>query len=243
MLLDFDFTRQLATTEFVFDTVLAFTMAALASTIRAAAVPPDDAVLAAKVREYLDTAYPDLASLAGPSRLTKRTLAEDIAHWESREADARASLAAAEAALPGAIEAARKALLDVLERAKQLTLERFELSDAIASLFSELDSSVPRPDDDVEGETSRERVPTLLEKVEVIHGNIAKAEAALAWSSVLERVLKQRLVLGHGGADSLVMQCWIRRTTTPLHLQLCPASESWRLQWRIWSARSLQAWR
>lgn len=169
-------------------------MAALASTIRAAAAPLDDAVLAAKVREYMDTAYPDLASLSAASKLTNRTLAEDVVYWETREAEARASLAAAEAALPEAISKARHALLDILERAKQLTLERYELSDGIANLFAELDSSAPRPDEDAEADGARERVPTLLERVDVIHGNIARAEAALAWCSVLERLLKQRWV-------------------------------------------------
>lgn len=162
-------------------------MAAVASTIRAAAAPPDDGVLETSVREYMDTTYPDLASLAGPSRHTKRTLNDDIAYWEGRRDDARTALEAAEKALPEAVERAREALLRVLEQAKQLTLERYQLSDNIASLFAELDSSAPREEGD-----SRERVSTLIERIEVIHGNIARAEAALAWSSVLERVFKQR---------------------------------------------------
>lgn len=167
-------------------------MAELAHTIRATAKRPSQAAVDANVRAYLDSTYPDLASLAGPSKATGRTLDEDIAYWGAQEADARAKLEAAEAALPGAIEGARTALSGVLERAQALTLERYRLSDEVARLLSELDSSLPGPDEEEDRERRGRREPTLLERVEAIHASIARSRAALAWASVLERVLVQR---------------------------------------------------
>lgn len=165
-------------------------MAELAATIRATSKRSSQAAIDANVRAYLDATYPDLASLAGPSRSTGRTLDEDVAYWVAQEADALAKLEAAEAALPGAIEGARRVLSGVLERAQALTLERYRLSDEVGRLMSELDSSAPRIDE--EEEEGGRREATLLERVEGIHASIARSKAALAWASVLERVLVQR---------------------------------------------------
>lgn len=175
------------------------TMAELASTIRETSKRPSQEAVEANVRAYLNATYPDLASLAGPSKSTGRTLNEDVAYWFAQEADARAKLQAAESALPGTIEGARTALSRVLDRAQALTLERYRLSDEVGKLMAELDSAVRFDDDDDEmreAEGGRggkgRREATLLERVEAIHASIARSKAALAWASVLERVLVQR---------------------------------------------------
>ncbi|CAK9780171.1 hypothetical protein CC85DRAFT_270800 [Cutaneotrichosporon oleaginosum] len=161
-------------------------MADLAAAIRGAATRPSKAAVDTEVRAYLDRTYSNLSSLAGPSKLG-RTLSQDVEYWRAQEADATAKLEAAEAALPGAIDAAKDALNRVLERAQALTLERYSLSDEVGRLMSELDSSVIIDDEETE-----RRGPTLLERVEAIHAVIARSRAALAWASVLERVLVQR---------------------------------------------------
>lgn len=132
-----------------------------------------------------------------------RTLDEDIAYWEERGEETRASLEAAQAELPGAVAAARAALSGVLQRAQDLSLRRYELSDAIGALLAELDSS-RAPDDgattDGDGDgwgfdnasTKSKRGPTFLEQVEGTHAELARARAALAWARVLERTLEQR---------------------------------------------------
>ncbi len=162
-------------------------MADLAAAIRGAAARPSQAAVDTEVRTYLDRTYPDLASLAGPSKLG-RTLTQDVEYWRAQEADAAAKLAAAESALPGAIENARDALNSVLARAQALTLELYSLSDEVGRLMSDLDSSVVFGDDEPGGK----REATLLERVEAIHAAIARSRAALAWASVLERILVQR---------------------------------------------------
>ncbi|GMK56795.1 hypothetical protein CspeluHIS016_0306350 [Cutaneotrichosporon spelunceum] len=162
------------------------TMAELAATIRASVGRPTQAQIDAQVKAYLDRTYPSLASLGGPSKLG-RTLTQDVEYWRAQEADARAKLEEAEAALPSAIENARVKLSSVLERAQALTLERYSLSDDVGRLMSELDSSVVI-DEDHPGK----REATLLERVEEIHASIARSRAALAWASVLERILLQR---------------------------------------------------
>jgi glutathione S-transferase len=187
-------------------------MAAVATNIRALSVGVDERALAAQVRQYLDTTYPDLASLSpaagsstkraswNSSGKSRRSLEDDIAHWRTQESEARSRLDAAEKALPGAIEAATAALTAVLDRAQSVSLERYALSDAVAVLLAELSSSAPRPEiddeDDIWGEEeakeSGARVKTLLEKVEDVHAALARSQAALAWSSVLERILKMR---------------------------------------------------
>lgn len=165
-------------------------MADLAASIRGAAVRPSQAAVDTEVRTYLDRMYPDLSALAGPSKLG-RTLTQDVDYWRAQEADATAKLDAAEAALPGAIDNARDALNRVLDRAQALTLERYSLSDEVGRLMSELDSSVI-PEEEAEEGRREKREPTLLERVEAIHAAIARSRAALAWASVLERILVQR---------------------------------------------------
>lgn len=165
-------------------------MTALAQEIHSLSEPLDERAVAAEVRAYLDATYPDLASLAGPSRKKRRTLDEDIEYWTKKEEDARQKLTETQDALPGAIAAATDALTSILDRAQKLSLERYALSDAVAGLLAELDSSAPRPDEE-EG-TPRERTRTLLEQVEDTHKALARAQAALAWSSVLQRILKMR---------------------------------------------------
>jgi hypothetical protein len=183
-------------------------MAALSEEIRALARPVDDRAIAEQVRLYLDTTYPDLAALtgipsssstAGPSHQTRRgpprrTLDEDIEYWKKKETDARERRDAIQAALPGAIAEASAALEDVLSRAQQLSLQRYALSDSIGTLLSELSSSAPRPDDGdgEEGAGPQSRAQTLLEDLEEKHAALARSQAALAWASVLERILKQR---------------------------------------------------
>jgi hypothetical protein len=76
----------------------------------------------------------------------------------------------------------------VLSRAQALTLERYSLSDEVGRLMADLDSSVVFGDDEPGGK----REATLLERVEAIHAAIARSRAALAWASVLERILIQR---------------------------------------------------
>ncbi|BEI99788.1 hypothetical protein CcaverHIS631_0408310 [Cutaneotrichosporon cavernicola] len=163
-------------------------MTDLAAAIRSAATRSTQDQVDAQVTAYLDTHYPDLASLAslaGPSKLG-RTLSQDAEYWRGHEADAHAKLKVAEAALPSAIENAQSKLNSVLNRAQVLTLERYSLSDEVGRLMSELDSSVILDD----GPTKRD--PTLLERVEDIHASIARSRATLAWASVLQRILLQR---------------------------------------------------
>jgi hypothetical protein len=183
-------------------------MATLVSDIRSLSAPVDSAAVAAQVRAYLDKTYPDLASLNPSSKSkraswsTRRTLDEDIVHWEKSEADSRARLAEAEAALPGAIAAAEAALGEILDRAQRVSLQRYALSDAVTALLAELSSTAPQAeafedDEDIWGgdeerKTPAQRAQTLLEKVEATHAALARSEAALAWGSVLERILNMR---------------------------------------------------
>jgi len=188
-------------------------MAALASEIRALSAGVDERAVAAQVRAYLDATYPDLASLNPSSSKraswnnssagAKRSLAQDIEYWTTKEADARAALAAAEAELPAAVEAATAALTGILDRAQKVSLARYALSDSVSALLAELSSSAPRLDDDVDvdmdrqvgeaaGTKAKERAQTFLEKVEDTQAALARSRAALAWSSVLERILKMR---------------------------------------------------
>ncbi|WOO85911.1 RAD50-interacting protein 1 [Vanrija pseudolonga] len=194
----------------------ATTPAALSARIRSLAAPVYTSRVEAEVKAYLDAAYPDLASLTGaaPAQVEKkhrrggggsysasssrpstpvqaakkRTLDEDIAHWTSAAASAGQRLADAEAALPGAIGQARAALESLQTAAQDLALERYRQSDESAALLAQLSSSAPLDDDEEGGE----RAPTLLEQVEGMEAGLGRTRAALAWSRVLERILRLR---------------------------------------------------
>ncbi|TXT04871.1 hypothetical protein VHUM_03954 [Vanrija humicola] len=164
------------------------TPAALSAHIRALAAPVDEKRVRDEVKAYLDAAYPDLASLTGVPG-PRRTLEEDMAHWAWAAEGAATRLADAEAALPGAIEAARTALTALQANAQDLALERYRLSDESAALLARLSSAAPLADDEGDGAA---RPPTLLEQVEDAQAGLGRTRAALAWSRVLERVLRLR---------------------------------------------------
>lgn len=195
------------------------TPAALSAHIRSLAAPVDSRSVEEEVKAYLDATYPDLSSLTGapappaekkhrrggggsysasssrpatPVQTKRRTLEEDIAHWSSAATSASSRLAEAEAALPAAISQARGALSSLQGAAQDLALERYRLSDESAALLAQLSSSAPLDDED-EGAA---RGPTLLEQVESMEAGLGRTRAALAWSRVLERILRLRYVLG-----------------------------------------------
>jgi hypothetical protein len=82
-------------------------------------------------------------------------------------------------------------------------LQRYALADKLAGLVGELSSGVDGVEEvdagvgDGDGGYKRKRQgeTTILERMEVMHGELSRLEAGLAWVTVLEKVMLLRYVI------------------------------------------------
>lgn len=167
--------------------------------IRASTKRLDNNALQAEARQHLDAAYGDSDILHGSQHATqsssrpssalgkgkrKRTVKEELAYWEAKEATTAKELKETTAILPKLLEETQEQLQSFLSDAQGLSLQRYALADKLANLLAQLSSD--RHDEDSEQSESGQ---TVLEQMQVLQAELQRLEAGLAWATVLERVL------------------------------------------------------